>query len=95
MSTFLIRVDFHEKLQDHPDYVTLQEFLEKAGYSPSLSGDNGAAYRLPPGQYRLDAFTTGAAVRTAVKTMADQVDANNAVLVVEYADAWWIGLKPA
>lgn len=94
MPKFTVRVVLHDiPNKHHATYQTLHDDMEADGFSREIVGTNGT-YHLPPAEYIIEVAMTAADVCRKARAIADNVHANNGVLVTEatrggYA---WLGL---
>ncbi|MGK8887536.1 hypothetical protein [Burkholderia gladioli] len=89
MAHFITRVVLHGKNHDHPNYKTLHDAMEAAGFSRKIKDEEtGKWYHLPPAEYSIFANATRFSIRDKAVAIADKVDIANGVLVTEGACTW-------
>lgn len=97
MKKYLIRVELHGKLHDHPDCMELQHNMEHAGFKDHVVGAPDVdlethAYQLPMGAFYTEADAPILPLRTKVKAIANRVDESNAVLIADCNRLEWSDL---
>jgi hypothetical protein len=89
--SYLVRVELHEA--QVRDYQNLHVQMESRGFRQVIRGDNGNLYHLPTAEYVIDTLQSGEQVRALADSAAGASGKPHAVLVVDYARAWWSGLS--
>lgn len=92
MARFTVRVVLH----DNPtlrDFLTLDQRLAALNVTDDIQADDGAWYRLPPGEYYCQGEVTGNVVRDAVAEVAASIKPRYAVFVTEGWVQYWQGLS--
>lgn len=90
MSKYTVRVVLHDATLQH--YLKLYPALAKYGFTDVIVGDNGTAWKMPPGEYDIDSTLTAVQVRDLAKRAADTTGCKNAVFVTAAGPRAWIGL---
>jgi hypothetical protein len=90
MASFTIRVELHQA--SYQDYENLHAAMEKAGFSRSITSDEGKVYHLPTAEYDRESGLTTAQVLEQAKAAANSTGKTNAVLVTEAVRRMWNGL---
>lgn len=92
---FIVRVE----LKDVPEskarevYEKFHNAMANAGYSKKIKGGDGKWYKLPDATYISSSSEEIAAIRTAVKAIADKTGYNSGVIVFDgTGTAAWTGL---
>ncbi|WP_186033490.1 DUF2622 domain-containing protein [Burkholderia gladioli] len=89
MAHFMTRVVLHGKNHDHPDYNTLHNAMEQAGFSRQIKDEtNGKWYHLPPAEYSIFANAPIGDILKRAVAVADKVTMANGVLVTEGFCTW-------
>lgn len=88
--SYLVRVELHEA--QVRDYQNLHVQMEFRGFHRVIRGDNGNLYHLPMAEYITETLQSGEQVRALADSAAGATGKLHAVLVVDYARAWWSGL---
>lgn len=91
MATFLTRVELHDATYE--SYVQLHGFMGQEGFTNTIRSNDGTVYQLPPAEYHLSANCTIEEARARACRAAQKTHKNYAVLVSEYSQAAWNGLK--
>jgi hypothetical protein len=91
MSMFTTRVELHNATWE--DYETLHTAMESAGFSRTITSDDGITYQLPTAEYNVVGNYTIQQVFDAAWTAAGSVGKKYAVLVSEAAKRRWNGLS--
>ncbi|HTA83988.1 MAG TPA: hypothetical protein VK783_13680 [Bacteroidia bacterium] len=95
MATYLVRIVLHQvDIKSHPDYVTLHQRMRLAHFSTQIQAATGIWYHLPPAEYIINTVETIVQVHDKAKKIADSVDPDNGVLVVEAPHQRFSGLLP-
>lgn len=91
MEGFTVRVVLHDKptLQD---FLTLDQRLAALNVTDDIQGDDGAWYRLPPGEYYCRGEVSGAVVRDRVAEVVASIKPRYEVFVTQGSMRYWQGL---
>ena len=90
MSNFTIRVELHGA--NYSDYETLHAAMNQAGFSRTITGDNGRVYQLPEAMYTMSTVASAESVRTLASGAAQRTGKTFAVLVTTAGPIAWVGL---
>lgn len=97
MADFIVRVVLHnvrDKL--HGSYKDLHAAMAEAGFLRTITDLDNVTWELPPAEYRFVGEVLVGEVCTKAEAIADQIDIDNGVFVVQVAASngyAWTGLK--
>jgi hypothetical protein len=86
MAKFTARVELHAASDE--DYEVLHDAMETAGFSKTISADDGT-YQLPTAEYNRVADLTRDAVLQDAKSAASSTGRQYSILVTEGSRTWW------
>ena len=95
MGRYSVRVELRGVEPEGAEYEKLHALMEAEGFSRVVRGDSGRAYRLPPGEYDLDAEHSKELVCVIARSAAEQVAPKFSVLVTKMGSRVWFGLEGA
>jgi hypothetical protein len=91
MSHFVTRVELHNAGEE--DYTALHDAMEQAGFSRTITSDEGKEYHLPTAQYCCSGDFSLEKVLKAAKAAASTTGKRHAVIVTQ-GPSTWSGLDP-
>lgn len=95
MAIFLIRVELHGVKHGDESYNTLHKAMEKAGFTRTITGDDGARFHLPTAEYFCQGDYRAELVRDTAQKAADTTGKTNAIIVADAKIVAYTGLKSA
>jgi Endoribonuclease GhoS len=93
MSNYIVRVELHNA--SYNDYETLHAAMARAGFSRTITSQNGTVYHLPTAQYAISSAGDPMSILKAARHAADTTRKQNGVLVATTQSTAWIGLTTA
>jgi len=90
MARFIARVELHGA--SWQDYDKLHAAMEAAGFSRTITGDNGVTFHLPTAEYEIFSAGTSEQVLEIVKAAANQVGKKYGAIVTKANGQSWVGL---
>ena len=91
MPSFTTRVELHNAT--YQDYENLHTAMFRAGFSRTITADDGKVYNLPTAEYDKIADLTISQICDQAKMAANSTGKNNAVLVTQANGRMWNGLE--
>lgn len=90
MANYIVRIRLYN---GDDSYDELHKYMEDAGFVRHVVAARGPTYRLPPGEYHLDAKITSAAALTRAKRAATKTGQKFEVLLSRCHEIKWFGLE--
>lgn len=87
MASFITRVELHDAIP--ADYTKLQAEMSAQGFSTTIVGSDGRAYRLPTAMYASSHLLDVDQVRDLASKAAGRTDKEAIVFVAEWSNASW------
>ena len=93
MSLFIVRVELHGLLYNHPSYTMLNTAMERAVFVRTILY-SGRLYHMPPAEYNKTSNESTQVILNSVKTIANPITRDNGVMVTKSAEFMQDGLRP-
>jgi hypothetical protein len=90
MARFTVRIELHNAA--YLDYENLHRFMEQAGFTRTITSDNGTTYHLPTAEYNAEGTFSIDDALAAAKKAAAATGKRFGVLVSEAVKRKWDGL---
>ena len=92
MSHYIIRIELNsEAIQD---FLVLHQEMENKGFERTIKTGLGKKYHLPRATYRIVTNLDKDSILNQAKESVKVTGRNGEILVIEYSNSCWDGLKP-
>jgi hypothetical protein len=92
VAKFVVRIELYGIFSNSVHYKTLANAMLRRGFSQTIHGADGSAWRLPSGEFNYEGDYTGEEVRAIAKTAVEETGLDGGVLVTEAVRRFWSGL---